>query len=305
MAEQYLYLLLNKEATAFKIGVAFQPLTRGAQLPQSIDSEKSLQIPMAGGSAIKVEKVLHYLFQSQSFEMPRGDGYTEWFVMDALGDVLKFIDEQKDRLGIGVPEPIPPKVYAPRQPKLQDLSLLERRRMRKEAQEQRYLTHREAAMVNNLKAVESLTLLTEEWTRQSAVIGTLIGDAYNSSTAHVYLKDASDELLDGIRWLMPSSLVICGPKSSGSFSIFSSTYHDAAVATEVTMPASLLVKDQRTDEDVPGIDELRTALNRHLTPAAGEKKISLLRLKGQLDNSRQRFHDEFWTHWRENSGGIF
>ncbi|WOB25912.1 GIY-YIG nuclease family protein [Xanthomonas dyei] len=305
MAEQYLYLLLNREATAFKIGVAFQPLTRGAQLPQSIDSEKSLQIPMSGGSAIKVEKILHYLFQSHSFEMPRGDGYTEWFAVDALGDVLKFLDEQRDRLGIGVPEPIPPKVYEPRQPKPQDLDLLERRRMRKEAQEQRYFTQREAATVNNLKAIESLTLLTEEWSRQSAVIGTLIGDAYNTSTAHVYLKDATDELLDGIRSLMPSSLVICSPKSSGSFSIFSSTYHDPAVGTEVAMPASLLVPDQRTDEDVPGIGQLRTVLNRHLSPATGEKKISLLRLKRQLDDSRQRFHEEFWTHWRENSGGIF
>ncbi|WP_372178154.1 GIY-YIG nuclease family protein [Xanthomonas axonopodis pv. phyllanthi] len=305
MAEQYVYLLLNKEATAFKIGVAFQPLTRGAQLPQSIDSENSFQIPMTGGSAIKVEKVLHYLFQNHSFDMPRGDGYTEWFAIDALGDVLKFLEDQRDRLGIGVPEPIPPKVHAPRQPKPQDLDLLERRRMRKEAQEQRYLTQREAATVSNLKAIDSLTLLTEEWSRQSAVVGTLIGDACNNSIAHVYLKDAADELLDGILSLMPSSLVICSPKSSGSFSIFSSTYHDPAVGTEVAMPASLLVLDQRTDEDVPGIDQLRTVLNRHLSPAAGEKKISLLRLKRQLDDSRQRFHEEFWTQWRENSGGTY
>lgn len=162
MAEQYLYLLLNSEATAFKIGVAFQPLARGAQLPQSIDSEKSLQIPMTGGSAIKVEKVLHYLFQSYAFEMPRGDGYTEWFAMNALGDLLKFLDEQRDRLRIGVPEPIPPKASAPRQPKPQDLDLLERRRVRKEAREQRYLKERELATANNLKAVENLTILTEE-----------------------------------------------------------------------------------------------------------------------------------------------
>lgn len=305
MAEQYLYLLLNREATAFKIGVAFQPLARGAQLRQSIDSEKSLQVPMAGGSAIKVEKVLHYLFQSYAFEMPRGDGYTEWFAMNALGDVLEFLDEQKDRLGIGVPEPIPPKASAPRQPKPQDLDLLERRRVRKEAKEQRYLMERELATANNLKAVESLTLLTEEWSRQSAVIGTLIGDAYGSSTAYVYLKDASGELLAGIRSLMPSSLRIRGPRSSGIFSIFSSEYHDPFVGTEVAMPASLLLPGQREEEDVPAIDQIRTVLTRRLSPAAGEEKISLILLKRQLDSSRRRFREAFWTHWQDNSDGVF
>ncbi len=305
MAEQYLYLLANRDATAFKIGVSFQPIIRSARLPQEIDSEKSLQIPMIGGSASKVEKILHYLFQSQSFAMPRGDGYTEWFAIEALSDVLSFLEEQKIRLGIGPPERIPARTKTPPQVKLQDLTLDERRRLRKEIREQNYLRKRELATVNNRKAIECIRQLAEEWTAKSALIGTLIRDTNDRSTVYIYLKGTSDEISSWISPVMPTSMLIEGPRSSGIFSIFVSSYYDPDMGTaEISMPATLLVSDDETEEDVPGIDEFRATMTSYLSPAIGEQKILLLRLKEQIDNSRESFSENFWSHWRENSGGI-
>ncbi len=102
----YIYLLQNKARDAFKIGVSLEPARRGAQLPQELDWDRSLQVPMQGGHAYKVESALHYLFSAHSREMPTGDGYTEWFDIAAWSDVLAFLVEQRERLRIGEVEPV-------------------------------------------------------------------------------------------------------------------------------------------------------------------------------------------------------
>ncbi|WP_036546465.1 GIY-YIG nuclease family protein, partial [Nitrincola lacisaponensis] len=102
----YVYLLQNKARDAFKIGVSLEPARRGAQLPQELDWDRSLQVPMQGGHAYKVESALHYLFADYSREMPTGDGYTEWFDIAAWSDVLAFLVEQRERLRIGEVEPV-------------------------------------------------------------------------------------------------------------------------------------------------------------------------------------------------------
>lgn len=102
----YLYLLRNKLGDAFKIGVSLEPARRGGQLPQELDWDRSLQVPMCGGHAYKVESALHYLFAAHSREMPIGDGYTEWFDIAVWSDVLAFLVEQRERLRIGEAEPV-------------------------------------------------------------------------------------------------------------------------------------------------------------------------------------------------------
>ena len=57
----YLYLLQNQSGDAFKIGVSLDPARRGAQLPQELNWGQSLQVPMRGGDAYKVESALHYM----------------------------------------------------------------------------------------------------------------------------------------------------------------------------------------------------------------------------------------------------
>lgn len=113
MTRQCLYLLRNRKDNAFKIGVSAVPARRGRGLPQPIDWHQSLKIPMDGGDAFKVEKLVHYLFREHGVPMPRCDGYTEWFAIEASDDVLAFLAHQQIRLGIGEPEPaFRPAVYA-------------------------------------------------------------------------------------------------------------------------------------------------------------------------------------------------
>ncbi|MBD3968279.1 hypothetical protein GUH86_17835, partial [Xanthomonas citri pv. citri] len=94
----------------FKIGISSNPRKRSALLPQAIDLPRSLQIPMSGGYANKVERLLHYLFRDRAMAMPYGDGHTEWFAMDAWNEVLAFLAGQRARLGVGEPKPIPLRV---------------------------------------------------------------------------------------------------------------------------------------------------------------------------------------------------
>ncbi|MBD4045205.1 hypothetical protein GUH76_15825, partial [Xanthomonas citri pv. citri] len=79
----------------FKIGISSNPRKRSALLPQAIDLPRSLQIPMSGGYANKVERLLHYLFRDRAMAMPYGDGHTEWFAMDAWNEVLAFLAGQR------------------------------------------------------------------------------------------------------------------------------------------------------------------------------------------------------------------
>ena len=165
---------------------------------------------------------------------------------------------------------------------------------------------RELATVNNHKAIECIRQLAEEWTAKSAIIGTLISDTHGSPTTYVYLKGNSDEISSWISPVMPTGMLIEGPRSSGIFSIFVSSYYDPHLgAAEVAMPATLLMSDDKTEEEVPGIDNFRATMNSYFSPAIGEQQISLLLLKAQLDSSRNSFFENFWSHWREHSDGIF
>lgn len=96
-----LYILVNKEQSAFKIGISRHPHYRAKTLPVEIDTERSLEIEVHDGNAHKAERVLHYLFRHWRYDMPRGDGYTEWFRIDALAEVIAFARAHAGKLGIG------------------------------------------------------------------------------------------------------------------------------------------------------------------------------------------------------------
>ena len=98
---RYLYLLVSSDGTIFKIGSSSNPLSRSADLPQSIDPERSFQFPVKEGDALRAEKSLQYLFRAYSNKEQSGDGKTEWFDIAALPLVLNFIDHNSARLGCG------------------------------------------------------------------------------------------------------------------------------------------------------------------------------------------------------------
>lgn len=102
----YVYLMRDREHNAFKIGVSINPFMRSKHLPQEFDLAMSLQVPVIGWKAKKVESILHGLFRESAVTLPYSDGYTEWFDLGVWDDVLAFLRGQRRRLGIGEPEKI-------------------------------------------------------------------------------------------------------------------------------------------------------------------------------------------------------
>ncbi|MCP2091996.1 UNVERIFIED_ORG: hypothetical protein J2Y81_008102 [Paraburkholderia sediminicola] len=96
-----LYFLVNKEQSAFKIGISRHPHRRAKALSVEIDTERSFEIEIVDGDAYRTERTLQYLFRHWRYDMPRGDGYTEWFGIDALAEVISFARAHADKLGLG------------------------------------------------------------------------------------------------------------------------------------------------------------------------------------------------------------
>ena len=96
-----LYFLVNKEQSAFKIGISRHPHRRAKALSVEIDTERSFEIEIVDGDAYRTERTLQYLIRHWRYDMPRGDGYTEWFGIDALAEVISFARAHADKLGLG------------------------------------------------------------------------------------------------------------------------------------------------------------------------------------------------------------
>jgi hypothetical protein len=190
----FVYLLLNREGDAFKIGVSLNPAQRGAQLPHDLDWSKSLQVPMAGGNAYKVEKLLHYLFRDHSREMPTGDGYTEWFSIGAWGGVLAFLAEQRDRLGIGGTQPVDfllPKSKSCSEAAWQSKAEKLAEKVARQGQER--MARQAANAKHNRSAIESLSHFLSYMQDIGAMRGILVYDELRSGErrAVMYLKGSS------------------------------------------------------------------------------------------------------------------
>lgn len=105
-----LYLLVSQDGSAFKIGVSRNPVIRAAQLPIAINYERSLELEFCSGSAVKTERALHYLFREHRRPMPKGDGYTEWFRIQALAGVLGLIEREGKAFGVKEMRSIAPQI---------------------------------------------------------------------------------------------------------------------------------------------------------------------------------------------------
>ncbi|WP_081306232.1 GIY-YIG nuclease family protein [Xanthomonas euvesicatoria] len=101
MDARYVYFLRSALDDSFKVGVSLDPVRRAAVLPQEIDIHRSLRIPMLGGNAFKVEKLLHYMFRDYSVVLEKCDGFSEWFKPDAWALMLEFLSRHGELLGVG------------------------------------------------------------------------------------------------------------------------------------------------------------------------------------------------------------
>lgn len=93
----YLYFLVDAEGSAFKVGVSSNIPNRIAVLPEEIDVSRSLQFLYNRSDVFKAEKAIHFLFETERFIKPFGDGYTEWFSITAFEEIKSFILNNKNR----------------------------------------------------------------------------------------------------------------------------------------------------------------------------------------------------------------
>lgn len=106
MKDTVLYLLVNTLQRAFKIGISNSPHSRIQTIGADIDVAASFEVCVPDGTSRRVEQLIHYLFRADNMPMPQGDGYTEWFAMSALAEVLDFLSTHRHRLGAGEVRPL-------------------------------------------------------------------------------------------------------------------------------------------------------------------------------------------------------
>lgn len=96
----YVYLAVHKAGQRFKIGLSNDPLRRFADLPEAddIDLETTLARRMPSRArASEVERSLHRALAPFRLRIAQqGDGYTEWFLLDAFARAVAIVDAMPD-----------------------------------------------------------------------------------------------------------------------------------------------------------------------------------------------------------------
>ncbi len=96
----YVYLAVHSAGQRFKVGLSNDPLRRFASLPEAedIDLETTVARRMATRArASQVERSLHRALEPYSLELAhQGDGYTEWFRLDAFATAVAIVDAMPD-----------------------------------------------------------------------------------------------------------------------------------------------------------------------------------------------------------------
>lgn len=168
MAQQpgELYLLVSAESPTFKIGLAGDSYRRSKDLPERFAYESSYVVKLTNGDPFKTERTLLYLFRRDHADKPHGDGYTEWFELEALDEVLAFIEANKVRLGVASVEPLntmrPTRRQLTAQEREQAKADKEARRVAREKEQAEQQRERwEAATPHNAKVRDALAGVLE------------------------------------------------------------------------------------------------------------------------------------------------
>ncbi|MBR7984545.1 GIY-YIG nuclease family protein [Burkholderia cenocepacia] len=288
-----LYILVNKKQSAFKIGISHHPHSRAKTLPVEIDTERSYEIEIRDGNALKVERVLQYLFRHWRYDMPRGDGYTEWFRIDALAEVMSFAQAHADKLGIG----------HIRQLKVPDGPTSPGRALLRETREAR--THRRAreraerlerAKAHNQRVLEWYRNAFIEMEKNNAIAGLIrprpddpYGDGY------LYLQGAqrnhwAEILLDNREGLNRAI-------GSGVSVIFPECYCDGDYPlVEINVNRNYLAEDEDAriwDARLPGAAAIRYLVSRYASDIGTQDDIDLRECHADLASLRKDFWDRF------------
>lgn len=108
----YVYLMVEADGRAFKIGTSIDPKMRSFQLHNVIDYDRSLQFRFDGRQAAKAERMLHFLFRASRQTREKADGHTEWFDIQCFALVKQFLWTMRDLVGWADWSPIIPQTNA-------------------------------------------------------------------------------------------------------------------------------------------------------------------------------------------------
>ena len=96
----YVYLAVHRAGQRFKIGLSIDPLSRFQQLPEAGDIDLTVTLVRrlpSKARALQVERSLHRALDPHRLLLEqRGDGYTEWFRMEAFQRAGVMIDAMPD-----------------------------------------------------------------------------------------------------------------------------------------------------------------------------------------------------------------
>ena len=300
-----LYLFVSTAEAAVKIGISRNPLGRVMQLPNKIDLSRSYAVHLRSGSALQLERTLHYWFRADSKQMSPGEGCTEWFQPRALPEIIEFLNANTIRLGVERIE-----VFTAPAPTENDLkraaqaatrkAKLERKHAREAERAAAYAVALAGASKQNREAIAFIRAKFEELRRSCLFAGMLPpvhGQRFGQG--QLYLKGtgsrlASDELMDHRTSL----------QSPGGWSrVFGGSFSTALQRIEhirISVSDDLFRAPDESERQMalPRIEELREFMLQQVTSSESSSWPALIQLRRKLDVEEARFrkaiHEHHW-----------
>jgi hypothetical protein len=252
---------------------------------------RSLEIEIRDVNAQKAERVLQYLFRHWRYDMPRGDGYTEWFRIDALAEVMSFARAHADKLGIGHIRALkkPDRLAFPRH-----IPLRETREARAHRRACERTERLERAKAHNQRVLEWHRNAFVEMEKSDAIAGLIRprpDDPF--SDGYLYLQGAqrnhwADVLFDNREGLHRTI-------GNGSSVIFTGCYCDGDYPLiEINVNRNYLADDRDAliwDSRLPGAAAIRSFLSGHARDIGTQDDIDLRECHADL----KILKDDFWN----------
>lgn len=300
MRSRILYLLVNTEHSAFKIGVSVSPHQRIASLPDDIAVLDSYEVRFTDDTAYRAELVMHHLFRHRKFDMPRGNGYTEWFNIAALPEVMQFITEQGRLLGVEEIAPLRPRPVLVRPLNEERIAKQEAKRLRDEERARVLAERFERARAINAEHLFALKSWLAEIDAVGAFAGMLRPRANRSAFGgYLYLKGPeADRLVERAFDPMEKWTTLVSPY--GQRRILCGSRKMQHAWTEISVSPPFITEEPMDSDDeanFPGSDAVRALFVSRAAVVGTAEDKRLRRARAAIEAQRKQFSDAFVREW--------
>lgn len=301
MRSRVLYLLVNSERPAFKIGVSISPHKRIANLPDDIAVSESYEVRFADDSAYQAESVMHHLFRHRRFDMPRGDGYTEWFDIAALPEVIQFITENSQRLGVEEVSALRERPALVRPLSEERIAMKEAKRLRAEARARNLAEQYERARETNAEHLVALKAWLAEVDAAGAFAGILRPRANKPNQGgYLYLKGPeAQRLAEKTMNPMEKWTMLVSGRGFGFSRILCGGRKMRHAWTEIDINRQFIVEGVADSDDVhfPGSEAVRELFVSRAAEigTAEDKRLNCVR--AAIEAQGKKFYATFLRGW--------